>query len=107
MVHPWLGAYVHNFLQGVENLERAAIEQHQMKRLAYQRQMWQAAAPASQQEPVQVTCTQSACVDGMLGVSGVAASGSAAVVAAAAAQPRSHSFRDNTQPHPEDRKSVV
>ena len=60
------------------------------------------AAAASQQEPAWVARMQSAHVDGMLGVSGVAASGTgAAVVAAAAALPRSHSFRNNTQPHPE------
>ncbi|KAF7317028.1 Non-specific serine/threonine protein kinase [Mycena chlorophos] len=48
MRHPWLAAYhvtppdptVPNaFGRTVEELERAAIEQHQMKRLAYQRQM--------------------------------------------------------------------
>ena len=102
MAHPWLAAYAHSFSKAVEDLERAAMEQHQMKRLAYQRQMRQAAAAASQQEPARVARTQSARVDGMLSVSGVAASGTgAAAAAAAAAQPRSHSFRDNTQPHPE------
>ena len=104
MAHPWLAAYAHIFSKEVEDLERAAMEQHQMKRLAYQRQMRQAAAAASQQEPTRVARTQSARVDGMLSVSGTATSGGAgATVAAgaAAAQPRSHSFRDNTQPHAE------
>ena len=102
MAHPWLAAYAHNFSKAVEDLERVAMEQHQMKRFAYQGQMQQAAASASQQEPARVARTQSARVDGMLGVSGVTASGTgAAAVAAAAAQPRSHSFTDNTQPHPE------
>ncbi|KAJ7482152.1 CAMK/CAMKL/Kin4 protein kinase [Mycena galericulata] len=56
MRHPWLAAYhvpsadpdpsVPNaFGRTVDELERAAMEQHQMKRLAYQRQM-RAAAPA-------------------------------------------------------------
>ncbi|KAJ7157869.1 CAMK/CAMKL/Kin4 protein kinase [Mycena crocata] len=54
MRHPWLAAYhVPNtdpavpdaFGRTVEELERAAMEQHQMKRLAYQRQM--RAAPVS------------------------------------------------------------
>ena len=102
MAHPWLGAYAHNFSKAVEDLERVAMEQHQMKRFAYQGQMQQAAASASQQEPARVARTQNARVDGMLSVSGVAASGIAATaVAAVATQPRSHSFTDNTQPHPE------
>lgn len=80
MTHPWLSAYVHIFSNAVEDLERAAMEQHQMKRLAYQRQMRQAAT--AQSEPSRVARTQSARVDGMLNVSSSTA-------------PRSHSYRDN------------
>jgi len=83
MAHLWLAGYVHNFSKGMEDLERAAMEQHQMKWLAYQTQMRQAAAAVSQQQPVRVTCTQSACVDSMLGVS-ITASG---IGAAAAEEP--------------------
>ncbi|KAF9234997.1 Pkinase-domain-containing protein [Melanogaster broomeanus] len=82
MAHPWLSAFAHIFSKSVDDLERAAMEQHQMKRLAYQRQMRQtAAAPA---EPSRVARTQSARVDGMLNVS------------TSSGTPRSHSFRDNT-----------
>lgn len=81
MAHPWLSAYVHIFTNGVDDLERAAMEQHQMKRMAYQRQMRQAAAAPS--EPSRVARTQSARVDGMLNVS------------TSSTAPRSHSYRDN------------
>lgn len=80
MAHPWLSAYAHIFSKGVDDLERAAMEQHQMKRLAYQRQMRQAAT--AQPEPSRVARTQSARVDGMLNVS-------------TSTNPRSHSYRDN------------
>lgn len=80
MAHPWLSAYAHIFSSGVDDLERAAMEQHQMKRLAYQRQMRQAAT--AQSEPSRVARSQSARVDGMLSVS-------------SSANPRSHSYRDN------------
>jgi protein-serine/threonine kinase len=46
MAHKWLAPYAHIFQRGVDELEQAALEQHQMKRLAYQRQMKQAAAQA-------------------------------------------------------------
>ncbi|KAG6335082.1 hypothetical protein ID866_4010 [Astraeus odoratus] len=82
MAHPWLSAFAHIFSKSVEDLERAAMEQHQMKRLAYQRQMRQAAAAATQPEPARVARTQSARVDGMLNV-------------ASSAAPRSHSYREN------------
>ena len=83
VAHSWLSAYAHIFSSGVEDLERAAMEQHQMKRLAYQRQMRQAAP--TQSEPSRVARSQSARVDGMLGVSTNTA-------------PRSHSYRDNLPP---------
>ncbi|KAF8127635.1 Pkinase-domain-containing protein [Boletus edulis] len=86
MAHPWLSAYAHIFTNGVEDLEHAAMEQHQMKRLAYQRQMRQA-APA-QPEPSRVARSQSARVDGMLNV-------------ATSTSPRSHSYRDNLPGQPE------
>ncbi|KAF7345044.1 Non-specific serine/threonine protein kinase [Mycena venus] len=60
MRHPWLAAYHAQrpeedeeegmpvaFGKTVEELERAAMEQHQLKRLAYQRQMRNASAPAA------------------------------------------------------------
>ncbi|KIJ64318.1 hypothetical protein HYDPIDRAFT_28762 [Hydnomerulius pinastri MD-312] len=84
MAHPWLSAFAHNFSKGVDDLEHAAMEQHQMKRLAYQRQMKQTAA--AQAEPNRVARTQSARVDGMLSAS------------TSSAAPRSHSFRDNASP---------
>lgn len=79
MAHPWLSAYVHIFSNAVDDLERAAMEQHQMKRLAYQRQM----RAATQSEPSRVARSQSARVDGMLNVS------------TSSTSPRSHSYRDN------------
>ncbi|EIN05769.1 Pkinase-domain-containing protein [Punctularia strigosozonata HHB-11173 SS5] len=57
MAHPWLAPWQHLFDKSVEELERAAMEQHQMKRLAYQRQMkqaqQQAQIQAQQQQPQQ------------------------------------------------------
>ncbi|EMD32832.1 hypothetical protein CERSUDRAFT_68519 [Gelatoporia subvermispora B] len=47
MAHKWLAPYAHTFSKSVEDLERAAIEQHHQKRLQYQRQMRQSAAEAS------------------------------------------------------------
>ncbi|OCH84532.1 Pkinase-domain-containing protein [Obba rivulosa] len=44
MAHKWLTPYAHVFSKSVEELERAAIEQHHQKRLQYQRQMRQSAA---------------------------------------------------------------
>ncbi|KAF9078306.1 hypothetical protein BDP27DRAFT_1280773 [Rhodocollybia butyracea] len=59
MQHPWLGAYqtpsadpssglATAFGRTVEELERAAMDQHHQKRLAYQKQMKAAAAAAAQ-----------------------------------------------------------
>ena len=83
MVHPWLSAYVHIFSSTVDDLERAAMEQHQTKRLAYQRQMRQAVV--GQSEPSRVARSQSARVDGMLNAS-------------SSTNPRTHSYRDNLPP---------
>ncbi|KLO16569.1 Pkinase-domain-containing protein [Schizopora paradoxa] len=47
MQHSWLAPYAHLFERSVQDLERMAMEQHQMKRLAYQRQMKQQSAPTS------------------------------------------------------------
>ena len=47
MDHGWLRPFKSVFDRGVEELERAAMELHQMKRLAYQRQMKMAAAATS------------------------------------------------------------
>ncbi|OSD03815.1 Pkinase-domain-containing protein [Trametes coccinea BRFM310] len=44
MAHRWLAPYAHLFQKSVAELERTAIEQHHQKRLAYQRQMKQAAS---------------------------------------------------------------
>ncbi|KAI0350918.1 Pkinase-domain-containing protein [Trametes cingulata] len=44
MAHKWLAPYAHLFQKSVAELERTAIEQHHQKRLAYQRQMKQAAS---------------------------------------------------------------
>ncbi|KAF9221803.1 Pkinase-domain-containing protein [Gyrodon lividus] len=87
MAHPWLSAYAYIFSQGVDDLERAAMEQHQMKRLAYQRQMRQTAV--AQVEPSRVARTQSARVDGMLNVS------------TSSATPRSHSYNNTSPGQPE------
>ncbi|PFH50349.1 hypothetical protein AMATHDRAFT_145231 [Amanita thiersii Skay4041] len=64
MKHPWLGTYAGSenksstpnaFGKTVDDLERAAMEQHQQKRLAYQRQVkalvQQQNAPASSPDP--------------------------------------------------------
>ncbi|KAH8114917.1 Pkinase-domain-containing protein [Phellopilus nigrolimitatus] len=54
MTHHWLKPYAHLFDRSVQDLERLAMEQHQMKRLAYQRQMkQQAAAAAAEQQKIQ------------------------------------------------------
>ena len=52
MAHPWLSAYSSTFQKSVEDLERSAMEQHQMKRLAYQRQMKQATSSVDTQNKV-------------------------------------------------------
>lgn len=66
--HPWLKPYSHLFERSVEDLERLAMEQHQMKRLAYQRQMRQQAAAAAEQTKIQRS--QSARVDAPIGATG-------------------------------------
>jgi len=68
MAHAWLAQYAHLFAKAVDELERAAMEQHQMKRLAYQRQMKQAAAAAAEANN-KVTRTQSARPDVFAGPS--------------------------------------
>src|SRR6266550_1160732 len=59
MKHPWLAAYAipddrsevpKAFGKAVEDLERAAMEQHQQKRLAYQKQMKALAAQSAPQD---------------------------------------------------------
>lgn len=47
MDHGWLAPYAHLFDRTVDELEDAAMEQHRQKRLAYQKQMRQAAAESS------------------------------------------------------------
>ena len=47
MAHSWLKPYVHLFERDVHDLEKLAMEQHQMKRLAYQRKMKQQADAAA------------------------------------------------------------
>jgi len=71
MSHEWLAPYAHVFAKGVDELERAAMEQHQMKRLAYQRQMKQAAAAAAEANN-KVMRTQSARPDVFAGSSSTA-----------------------------------
>ncbi|KAI5122647.1 hypothetical protein M0805_007910 [Coniferiporia weirii] len=62
MAHHWLKPYAHLFDRNLQDLERLAMEQHQMKRLAYQRQMkQQAAAAVAEQQKIQRS--QSARVD--------------------------------------------
>src|SRR5204863_8816012 len=46
MSHRWLAPYGHIFKRDVDELEQVAMEQHQQKRLAYQKQMKQAAIAA-------------------------------------------------------------
>ncbi|KZT65086.1 Pkinase-domain-containing protein [Daedalea quercina L-15889] len=69
MAHRWLAPYAHNFNSSVADLERAAIEQHHQKRLAYQRQMKQA---AQAQEPAsKIARSQSSRTDGYSGTQSV------------------------------------
>ena len=65
MQHSWLQPFANVFNRGVEDLERSAMDQHQLKRLAYQRQMRQAAAAAavSNEPSHKMTRTQSARAD--------------------------------------------
>ncbi|TFK47142.1 Pkinase-domain-containing protein [Heliocybe sulcata] len=58
MRHEWLAPYQHLFTKTVEDLERAAMEQHQLKLLAYQRQMRQV-AQAGQVESRAISRSQS------------------------------------------------
>ncbi|KAH9919031.1 kinase-like domain-containing protein [Fomitopsis serialis] len=69
MAHRWLAPCVHNFNKSVADLERAAIEQHHQKRLAYQRQMKQA---VQTQEPAsKIARSQSSRTDGYSGSASV------------------------------------
>ena len=63
MQHSWLQPFANVFDRGVEDLEHSAMEQHQLKRLAYQRQMKQAAAAAANEPSHKMTRTQSARTD--------------------------------------------
>ncbi|PCH42972.1 Pkinase-domain-containing protein [Wolfiporia cocos MD-104 SS10] len=47
MRHKWLQPYAHLFTRNIEDFERAAVEQHHQKRLAYQRQMKQSSEDSS------------------------------------------------------------
>lgn len=89
MAHPWLSAYSYIFEKNVDDLEHVAMEQHQQRRLAYQRQMRQAAAAAAK-DPAKVSRTQSARVEGILNSAGTSAP-----------PPRSHSYRDHPSGQPE------
>ncbi|KAG2133805.1 Pkinase-domain-containing protein [Suillus bovinus] len=90
MVHPWLSTYSYLFEKTVDDLEHVAMEQHQQRRLAYQRQMRQAAAAAAAKDPSKVSRTQSARVEGILNNAVTSAS-----------PPRSHSYRDQPSGQPE------
>ncbi|KAG1796996.1 Pkinase-domain-containing protein [Suillus plorans] len=90
MAHPWLSTYSYLFEKTVDDLEHVAMEQHQQRRLAYQRQMRQAAAAAAAKDPAKVSRTQSARVEGIL---------NSAVTSAP--PPRSHSYRDQPSGQPE------
>lgn len=79
MAHRWLAPCAHNFTRSVAELERTAIEQHHQKRLAYQRQMKQA---AQVQEPAKMARSQSSRPDGYSGTQSVG-------------PPRSRSNRDH------------
>lgn len=63
MAHHWLKPYAHLFDRSVQDLERLAMEQHQQKRLAYQRQMKQQAAAAAAAEQQKMQRSVSARVD--------------------------------------------
>ncbi|TFY62253.1 hypothetical protein EVJ58_g3973 [Rhodofomes roseus] len=69
MAHPWLAPYAHTFKKTVADLERVAIEQHHQKRLAYQRQMKQA---AQEPEPAsKIARSQSSRTEGYSGSASV------------------------------------
>lgn len=77
MQHSWLAPFSSVFERSVDEVERAAMEQHQMKRLAYQRQMKQAAVASVATEPsAKVSRTQSARTDVFSGPSSSAATSS-------------------------------
>ncbi|KAI0684225.1 hypothetical protein BC835DRAFT_1390637 [Cytidiella melzeri] len=61
MTHRWLAPYAHIFSKTVDDLEQAAMEQHHQKRLAYQKQMKQAAVDAGANK---MTRSQSAAING-------------------------------------------
>lgn len=90
MAHPWLSTYSYLFEKTVDDLEQVAMEQHQQRRLAYQRQMRQAAAAAAAKDPAKVSRTQSARVEGLLSSAG-----------SSGPPPRSHSYRDHPSGQPE------
>ena len=90
MAHSWLSSYSYLFAKTVDDLEQVAMEQHQQRRLAYQRQMRQAAAAAAAKDPAKVSRTQSARVEGLLNSAGPSAP-----------PPRSHSYRDHPSGQPE------
>lgn len=71
MAHSWLSGYTSLFTRTVDEVERSAMEQHQMKRLAYQRQMKQAAitTSAAAEPNAKVSRTQSARTDVFAGPS--------------------------------------
>lgn len=69
MAHRWLEPYAHNFTKSVADLERAAIEQHHQKRLAYQRQMKQAAQ--TNEPAAKMARSQSSRTDGYSGTQSV------------------------------------
>lgn len=80
MAHRWLAPCAHNFNKSVVELERTAIEQHHQKRLAYQRQMKQAAQ--AQEPAAKMSRSQSTRPDGYSGTQSVG-------------PPRSRSNRDH------------
>jgi protein-serine/threonine kinase len=61
MAHRWLQPYAHLFVRNIGELEHSAMEQHQAKRLAYQRQMKANVAAETQQK---MSRSQSARTDG-------------------------------------------
>ncbi|KAI0338603.1 Pkinase-domain-containing protein [Trametopsis cervina] len=61
MAHRWLAPGAHIFTKSVDDLEQAAMEQHHQKRLAYQKQMKQAAVDSNANK---MTRSQSAAING-------------------------------------------
>ncbi|EPQ55692.1 Pkinase-domain-containing protein [Gloeophyllum trabeum ATCC 11539] len=98
MCHQWLAPYHHLFTKTVEDLERAAMEQHQLKRLAYQRQMRQA---AQAQEPRAIARTQSARTDGAASSGTAAATPSSRSRSQREGHAHHHQSATHSQPQPE------